>query len=303
MKYERRKVLAIMKGRCKKMSLKQDVSKNLKCVRISPNQCTRRKIMFILQHRQETSFYICQRGSLTLEAAVIIPLTIGFFITILFFFRVLFIQAAVEQALVYTGRVVAVESALTDSEEVLYVSAEALFKQKLLQDENVNRYVVGNVLGISLLGSNMSQKEIQLTANYLVRFPISLFGKRGLWMTSKNSFVKWKGDLYVGVDQGEWVYITETGSVYHKDTSCRSLDLHIRDGLRKNIDSYRGKNGQKYAPCGRCLEEGKNYIVVYFTDYGKLYHGDLSCSALKRTIIKVLLSEVGDKRACSFCYK
>ena len=97
--------------------------------------------MSILQHRQEASFYICQRGSLTVEAAVVIPLTMGFFISILFLLRVLFIQVAVEEALIYTGRKVAVESALFDSEETLYISAEGLLKKRLLQDENVNRYV------------------------------------------------------------------------------------------------------------------------------------------------------------------
>lgn len=285
------------------MSLKQDKFKKQMCIRISPNQCTQNNIISILQHQQETSFYICQKGSLTVEAAVVIPLTIGFLVSILFFFRVLFIQLAVEEALIYTGRMLAIESALIDVEETLYISAEGLLKHKLLEDRNISRYVKGGVLGISLLGSSMSGKEIELTANYLVRWPIVIFGQGGIWLTSKNSFVKWRGDLYVGIKEDEWVYITETGSVYHRDNSCRSLDLHIREGLLKNIDSYRGSNGQTYVACKRCMEKNKELMVVYFTDYGKLYHGNILCSSLKRTISRVLLSEVGARRACSFCYE
>ena len=285
------------------MSLNKDRCKNKKCVRISPNQCTLESNMYHSQHKREASFCIFQKGSFTVEAAVVIPLTMAFLISILFFFRVLFIQAAVEEALVYTGRMLAIESVLIDSEEALYISAEGLLKTKLLQDENVGRYVMGNVLGVSLFGSELSKKEIYLTANYMVKFPIQMFGQRGIWLTSKNTFVKWKGNLYAGSEDDPWVYITETGSVYHKNTSCRSLDLHIQEGLYKKISSYRGSNGQKYRACKRCIDVEKKYIIVYFTDYGKLYHGDLSCSALKRTIIRVLLSEIGDKKACSFCYE
>ena len=302
MRFLQKSGFLIKVGGCKKMSLKQDKFINKKCVRISPNRCTPKGIYAILQHKKGTSFYICQRGSLTVEAAVIIPLTMVFFVSLLFLFRVLFIQAKVEEALIYTGRVLAVESVLTDSEEALYVSAEGLMKYKLLEDENINRYVLGNVVGVSLVGSDMSEKEIHLTANYLVKFPISFWGQKGIWLTSKNSFVKWKGNLYEGTKENEWVYITETGRVYHRDTSCRSLDLHIREGLFKNVDSYRGSNGQSYDACNRCIEEERELLVVYFTDYGKLYHGDISCSALKRTIMKVSLSEVGDKKPCSFCY-
>ena len=277
------------------MSLIKMKCKNKKCVRISPNQCTQKK--------QEASFCICKKGSLTVEAAVVLPLTIGFLLTILWFFRVLFIQEAVEEALIYTGRILAVESVWTDSEEVLYVSAEGLLKQKLLQNEDVKRFVSGTVLGVSLFGSNLSGKEIQLTATYMVKLPITFFGKRGIWLTSKNSFMKWKGNLYAGSGEDAWVYITETGTVYHKNTSCRSLDLHIQEVMLKKMSSYRGSNGQKYKVCKRCMDVEDKNMIVYVTDYGKLYHGDLLCSSLKRTILRVLLSEAEDKNPCSFCYE
>lgn len=263
----------------------------------SPDKCTRNN-----KKKKETSFCICQNGSLTLEAAVVLPLTIGFLLSILFFFRVLFVQEAVEEALVYAGRAVAVESCLTDTEEVLFLSAEGLFKYVLLKDENVDAYVSGGVLGVSLLGSRFSGKEIELQANYLVKFPIEFFGWQGIWLSSKNNFMKWKGDLYSGTTQEMWVYITESGSVYHKNTECRSLDLRIREGKLTEVSLYRGKNGQKYYSCNKCMKDIHGEVRVYYTDYGSLYHGKLSCSALKRTIKRVMLSQVEGRRACSFCY-
>lgn len=270
----------------------------IKIISVSPLQCTRNNIQ-----KKGTSFCTYRKASLTVEAAVVVPLTAGFLLAILFFFRVLFVQEAVEEALVYAGRTVAVESCLTDTEEVLFLSAEGLFKYALFQDTDVNRYVTGGVLGVSLLGSEFSGKKIELQANYMVKFPIDFFGHKGIWLSSENCFVKWKGDLYEGITQGEWVYIAETGSVYHKDTSCRSLDLNIQEGLLTEVSLYRGANGQKYDPCDRCMVDMHETHRVYFTDYGHLYHGQISCSALKRTITKVLLSEVGERRACSFCYE
>lgn len=251
---------------------------------------------------QEASFCTYRKGALTVEAAVIVPLITGFFVSILFFFRIFFVQMAVEEALLLVGRTVAVESCIIESDEALYVSAEALLKTTLLEDENIERYVVGGVLGVSLLGSEFSGKEIELTANYYLKLPIEFFGKKGIWLTSKNSFVKWMGDLYSGSEEGEWVYVTETGTVYHKNTSCRSLDLHIREGILAEMSQIRGSNGQRYYACDRCPKDLFDSETVYYTDYGRLYHGSLACSALKRTIIRVQLSQVGGRPPCSFCY-
>ena len=239
---------------------------------------------------------------MTVEAAVVIPLAMAVFITIVFFFHVLSVQAKVEEALVYAGQIVAVESCLTDDEERLYLSAEVLVKNKLLKDKDIENYILGGVMGISLLNSELYGKDILLSATYIVEFPFSFFSEKGVWLASENTFSKWKGDLYTGTQEGEWVYITETGSVYHKNTSCRSLDLHIQQGVLKEVSTYRGANGQKYDPCEKCMKKEDLKQAVYFTDYGKVYHGKLSCSALKRTISKILLSKVGERKACSFCY-
>lgn len=282
------------------MSLVNETKTSIFAFLSSPIQCTREKSANT--KLQETSFCIYQQASLTVEAAVIYPLAAGFLLSILFFFRVLFVQAAVEEALVYAGRAVAVESSLVDDEAALFLSAEGLFKYALCQETHIEKFVMGGVLGVSLLGSDTSGKEIKLQADYMIRWPIQFFGVKGIWLTSKNSFVKWKGDLYEGEDEEKWVYVTKTGTVYHKNTSCRSLDLNIRKSSYSDIDTIRGKSGQRYYACKRCVSNLDNIESVYFTDYGKLYHGMLSCSALKRTIEKILFSQVGDRRPCSYCY-
>lgn len=284
----------IRNGRYKKMSLemkKNDIEK-----RISLIKCTQKRI------GQETSFCICLKASMTVEAVVVVPVGMGVLLLILFFFRFLFVQAAIEDAVLYTGRVLAVESSLLDTEESLFLSAEGMIKYILSQEDDVNRYVSGGSLGVSLLGSEFSNQEIELKANCIVKFPIEFFGKKGVVLTSEHTFVKWTGDVYEKTEGEEWVYITETGSVYHKDTSCRVLDLSIQQAKVTDMPNLRGINGQKYYPCEKCIKDETTNTTVYYTGYGTLYHANLSCSALKRTVYKVLKSEVEDRRACSFCY-
>lgn len=284
------------------MSLEIVKNLNSQKIQCSQVQSTHKKINFSAILSQETSFCTYRKGSLTVEAAVILPLMMGFFVLILFLFRVLFVQAAIDEALLIVGRGVAVESCFMDSDTALYISAEALLKTALLEDVDVERYVVGGVLGVSLIGSDFSGKDIELTANYLVKFPIQLFGESGIWLTSQNYFGKWVGDLYTDTGEEEWVYITETGTVYHKDTSCRSLDLSIQEGILAEMSELRGSNGQRYYACDRCVNTLEDNTPVYYTDYGRLYHESLECSALKRTILRVLLSQVGERPPCSFCY-
>lgn len=229
---------------------------------------------------------------------MVIPLTIGFLVCILFFFRVIQVQAAVEQALIDAGRAIAVESSVVDSEEVLLVSAEALLLTSLQHDPVVESYVENGVLGIWLLESDFSGEEIVLRAEYQIKLPVSFFEVEDISLVSENSFRKWIGNSGRATE-GEWVYITPNGLVYHTRVDCRSLDLSVKSAIGTTISQLRGKDGQKYYPCSRCMQEELGN--VYYTDYGTLYHGDVSCGALKRTIQKVSIREVGGRRLCSYC--
>ena len=100
---------------------------------------------------------------------------------------------------------------------------------------------------------------------------------------------------------GEYVYITPKGTVYHRTPSCRILDISVRKADLSQIEKERGKDGQKYYPCSRCGKETALDNTVYCTDYGTLYHTKVSCSALKRTVNKIKLDEIGERNPCSFC--
>lgn len=259
-----------------------------------------RRVFILPLINQRASFCICQKASYTLEAAVVIPLLAGYLVTILFFFRILQIQCAVDEALLYAGRKIAVESSIVDSEEGLLLSAEGFLLYALRDNSLIEENVVHGVLGIQLWESKFERESILLKADYTVELPVSFFGIKQVELSSQNQFRRWNRKASSEVDDGG-VYITSDGDVYHVDISCRALELSVKHTTLEEIEGLRGSDGQKYYECIRCSWADDKKERVYYTDYGVLYHKSISCSFLTRNIEKVSIEEIGDRRPCKFC--
>lgn len=114
---------------------------------------------------------------------------------------------------------------------------------------------------------------------------------------------KWTGyDLSGGAKENvyeEYVYMTENGSVYHRSRGCSHLNIHIRVVNLKDINLERNENGAFYYPCEKCAR-GMGTGLVFISKFGNRYHNSADCSGLKRSIRSVKLSEVSCG-ACSEC--
>lgn len=258
--------------------------------------------------KRETPQCTCQKASLTVEAAIILPLFACFFAFLLFYFQIMHVQLAVQNALEETGRSLAILSAdeLENSGGDIgyFALAKGMLYLKLKDDRRVEQYVSGGAVGVSLLASEFDGDYILLNVNYIMRFPVKLFGNQDFLICQKTRFRKWNGWHSVAEtgDTGEWVYITENGTVYHMRTSCPYLDLSIQKISWTELSEKRNYGGERYDECERCGDE-KNQTLVYITNYGDKYHFTISCGGLKRTIYQKKLSEVGGMRACSKCSK
>lgn len=261
-----------------------------------------RRIKKIPKQIQRASFCTCFCGSYTLEAAVVIPLIAAYLVTLLSFFSVLEVQCEVDEALLYAGRKTAVESSVVDSDEALFLSAEAYLLYALRDNALVEKNVKHGAWGVGLWRSEIDEKEIILRAEYRVKLPLSLFGIEEIEVSSANRFRKWTGDRPKEED-ANYVYVTLHGTVYHANLSCRSINLSVQATSIGSIPYLRGKNGQIYYECSRCDWKDSKKERVYYTDYGTFYHKDIGCSAIKRTVEKIKLEEIGQRRPCSFCYK
>lgn len=253
-----------------------------------------------------TSWCICQKASFTVEAAVVLPFFVCFMVFVLYFFRILQVQAGVAQSLQYTGRRMAAECCI-QSQNMLsnlgnIAKAKLFFNQELKKQNCPTQYIKGGISGIHFTQSDFSGNYIELKAVYRMRLPIDLLGKIQYQIVQESKCRKWTG-YQLGQDgqqEDDWLYYTEHGTVYHASRSCTHLDLSIHGISYLTLDQNRNNSGGKYHACERC-GGAENQGMVYITDYGDRYHNSLTCSGLKRTIYMIRRSKAAEKRMCRKC--
>ncbi len=242
-----------------------------------------------------------EKGSITVEAALVVPVFFLAVVTLLYLMEITAIQTSMRAGLQYAGKKAAKEA---------YVLT-AVMPAKLEQDvvhaigaERLDRSIVsGGSGGVSCSGSRISLRTGigELVVSYQVRLPFPVFRVPPIEYKEKMRIKAWTGYEKPGFheENEETVYITETGLVYHRDYHCTYLDLSIRMVTSTEVNDLRNNSGGKYYPCEYCgKKSGKG---VYITDTGERYHSSLSCGGLKRTVYAVPVSEAVGKGACSRC--
>lgn len=115
------------------------------------------------------------------------------------------------------------------------------------------------------------------------------------------AWVGYTGESFFTGEKDAIVYMTPTGTVYHKSRDCTYLALTTRSISSEALEGERNASGGKYTACEYCVKKAKESTTVYITDYGSSYHYSVNCQGLRRTIMAVPLSEVGGRRCCSKC--
>lgn len=189
----------------------------------------------------------------------------------------------------------------------------AFFQLKLLDyvDEDYlnNSIIKGGVNGISALFSTFMGDDdcIDIVLSYYIKPPVALPGTGNFFILQRVTLRGWSGyrpeiKAENNEEGGEgYAYITESGSVYHVFEDCTYLKLSIQEASLSEIKNLRNISGGKYYPCELCYGKGNTFSKVYITDTGDRYHPDINCSALKRTVIKIPLSETGGRSLCKRC--
>lgn len=252
-------------------------------------------------HHGKASTSTPLKASLTIEAALAVPVFFFAVISLIYLFEVMSVQTAVRDGLTYAGRMIAEESyplAVLDPGSVEEYIVNAIGPDRLERS-----IVTGGSTGIDCSDSNMSVRTGigKLTVKYQIRIPLPMFIQEGIIRTDSIRIKAWTGyeKEFAGSADDDTVYVTESGLVYHKDYHCTYLDLSIQMVSAGAVDNLRNCDGGKYYACRIC--GGGNKSQVYITDSGNKYHGSLNCSGLKRTVYAVPLSEVIGKGACTRC--
>ena len=150
-------------------------------------------------------------------------------------------------------------------------------------------------------------KEITLPDVYTYRPAGSVIPLPAVTMHNTIKVHTWTGERHQELETGDekivekMVYVTESGSVYHRKLDCRYLRVNITHVAGTQIAYKRNEYGEKYHACESCSRNQKPGALVYITGTGNRYHNNENCSSLKRTVRLVKESEVKNMHVCSNC--
>ena len=251
------------------------------------------------------------RASLTIEASLALPIFLFFTVCLIHFLILISLQCDIQLHIDEAARDIGKSVYMTSDSEILSL-LEGNFlvvRSKILDDDLTERLdnsrVRGGASGISAALSSYARESgiLDIEISYIYDFPFLPSSIGSLQLIQKSYTRAWIGTELESAgasqsDDEEIVYITPSGTAYHKNTSCPYLDLSIRSVSASTVSDLRNKSGGRYSRCS-CVLSGAT--SVYVTDYGVLYHSSLTCPKLKRSVSAVAISEVGNRHACSKC--
>jgi len=249
-------------------------------------------------------------GSMTVEAAVVLPLFLLFFLALSSAVEMIRLHGKLQFALCDIGNRMSVYGyALTMQEEnalssevadialtYTYVKREIeeYLGKEYLETSPLVKGVDGLRFGESEIWEGGEQFEILLT--YKVAPFGEMAGIKGFRMANRYYGHFWNG-YEIPIDV---VYVTEHGEVYHIDAMCTHLFLSVRQVSLQEAYQYRNRNGESYTLCEYC-EKSEKKNKVYITELGNRFHYRKDCSGLKRTVLEIPKEETDGYRPCSRC--
>lgn len=254
---------------------------------------------------------ILHKGSMTVEAALIMPVFIFAVLNLLSIVDIIRVHSNIQAAMTETAKEMAVYGyaydKFTDGENnnlVMSILGKELAKNKIKdlagRDYLDHSMIKGGSDGLWFIKTDVMYQNdmIDLVVRYRVTPLFQIAPWKDIFMINRCRVHAWTGyDLSIKKDseteQTEtMVYVAEYGDVYHRTKTCTHLKLSISSIEKGALESARNDNGEKYHKCEKC---GKMPMrdVIYITDMGDKYHTTLSCSGLKRTINEVPLSKAG----------
>ena len=243
-----------------------------------------------------------EAGGVTLEAAIVFPILLCVFLGILLWGKVFLVHQEMETALLETARQIARQEAvlsMRNQEGTGILSASVLFAANRKQGEKIEGI---DVSAVSLMKSEYRKdtKEVYLRAGYTIKIPTLLLGTWKLPLKTSVVQKAWNGyAVYpVGEMDKEYVYITEHGIAYHRDSQCYHLHVAIEE-VTNTSDFYNGATS--YRPCEFCVSDKKENRILYISEDGECYHEDLNCGGLTRTVTYVEIGQTGGRRPCMDC--
>lgn len=258
------------------------------------------KKMQIIQKRVSFSSSFLLKGSMAVEAALVLPLFLFYMMTLLYSLEMVRFQSDMAEALHKVGRSTGIlmqEGFRGDvSENVLHVLSKNQLPFLCVEGEE-------NGVKIKTDYHMLGKGNLQITASYQIK-PFIFWLPVGDIRVEEHCFLHGftgyqKGMVVAENKQEQYVYITPSGEKYHLSENCTYLRVQLQVLSVEKMESLRNADGEIYRPCETC--KPKDNSVCYYTKWGNRYHGTSDCKALKRAVYLVPLSQAEGRTACKKC--
>lgn len=268
--------------------------------------------MNIVQKRRAFPFSSLEnRGSMTVEASMVLPVFLFFMMTLLMGIEIVRLQSNLFAGLGSSEAIHMEEQihrVMQDQPLLDHFSADTV-EEYLNGQENGRLCLLGN-LSVGNLSDVQGNGRIEVIVQYQIKpfiywLPIGNSDGGGLRFRDQlfvHDFNGYRGPIEGNSrEEEEIVYITENGTRYHTDTGCVSLRISVQTVHSSQLSAMRNQNGGRYYPCERCRPSKRG--VFFITRDGDRYHRGADCSSLKRTVRAVTLEEAVrmGRTACSKC--
>lgn len=270
-------------------------------------------------------------GSITVEAALVLPIFVTFVIILTFFMQLIYVHEIVQKGLDEVTQIIAVQANIYDTlgtKESIQTSYERLSSddeneiiddiKSVLVEQVINRlgaallktYFINktenNNFGINIIVDGLDgldfteskflirNDDVKSVVMYKAKPIFNLFGVFELNVIQVATSKAWTG-YNQEMPKEDVVYKTKSGTVYHVIRTCSYIHFTIIKTTFKEIE------GQ--GPCVGCAIdiEFQENDRVYITKTGDKYHRTLDCSKIKRVIIEINRSDIGNLQPCSRC--
>lgn len=278
-----------------------------------------------------------QKASLTVEAALIMPIFLYLIIAFLYFIQIFTFQEQIQSAITKmglnlaktayfykdfpdAGEAISFDKSLLGGDSHIDIDeltdhiisgySLKLYARKYLNQDFINYSCIKNGFdGIDFSCSSVAGQDdkIDIIVKYKVHIPVTIFKLLDMDMLQRARLRTWTGYKVEATyksseDNNEAVvYVTDTGKVYHKSRDCSHIKLSVTavQGIPKGL---RNTAGEKYTRCEECCngDEGV-YSTYYITAYGNKYHKNRNCPGIKRSVREIPISEIDGRTPCSRC--
>lgn len=270
-------------------------------------------------------------GSVTIEAALVLPLFVYAILVFFSFFIIINYQTIMQNSVNNAAKAVSryeylnerlekisekkeISEKITYDKDILEQGINNLYIRKKILNDEVKNYTkkINIVRGIS--GIEINETEINKSNDGIndikvyYRLEVWKLGKsRGrLSLGNRCYFRSWIGESICETDvsDSKKVFITKNGKVYHLYKDCTHIELSVEKVKYEEVGQLRNLYGGKYYKCEKCIKKQLPYgYFVYITKSGDSYHSYEKCSAIIRDVIEVDISDVGDRDICNRCSK